>query len=74
MTKVETNYQGLESLAPATGMGEVHLAVTDAGRALEFYRDVLRLVELPSDDGEISLGAGSKVLVVLHPEIGRAHV
>lgn len=67
MTKVETNHQKQDSIAPATGMGEVHLAVTDAGRALEFYRDVLGLDELAADGGEIHLGAGSKVLVVLHP-------
>ncbi len=67
MTQVEINHEKHESIAPATGMGEVHLAVTDAGRALEFYRDVLGLDELPADGGEINLGVGSKTLVVLHP-------
>lgn len=54
------------SIAAATGMGAVHLAVTDRARAAAFYRDVLGLE--PTDDGPLlRLGAGGRELVVLHP-------
>src|ERR1051326_1899723 len=60
-----------ESIAAATGMGAVELAVTDGDRALRFYRDYVGLTPLPSEDGTIRLGAGNRELVVLHPDAER---
>ncbi|HEX4628865.1 MAG TPA: VOC family protein, partial [Gemmatimonadales bacterium] len=59
------------SIAAATGMGEVELAVTDGERALRFYRDYVGLTPRPSQDGAIALGAGDRELVVLHPGADR---
>lgn len=67
MTRVKTDEPKQKSIAPATGMGTVHLSVTDPGRALDFYRDLLGLALLPAEGGQIHLGAGSRELVVLHP-------
>jgi catechol 2,3-dioxygenase len=55
------------SIAARTGVGAVHLAVTDGARALEFYRDAVGLTPLSVADDRIHLGAGSRELVVLHP-------
>lgn len=56
-----------ESIAAGTGVGAVHLAVTDRDRSLPFWKDVLGLSLLAEDDGTIRLGAGERELVVLHP-------
>jgi len=48
-------------------MGSVELAVTDAGRALGFWRDYVGLTPLPSDGPELRMGVGERELVVLHP-------
>ncbi len=56
-----------QSIAAATGVGAVELAVTDADRALRFYRDYVGLTPLESRESEIRLGAGGRELVVLHP-------
>ena len=56
-----------ESIAAATGMGAVELAVTDGERAQRFYRDYVGLTPLASPDGEIRMGAGGRELVVLYP-------
>jgi catechol 2,3-dioxygenase len=56
-----------QSIATATGMGKVELAVTDAERSLRFYRDYVGLTPLPGDGPEIRLGAGERELLVLHP-------
>jgi len=55
------------SIAAATGVGAVHLGVTDGDRALRFYRDYVGLTPLPSSDGAIRMGAGNRELVVLYP-------
>ena len=55
------------SLPPTTGVGAVHLSVTDGLRALEFYRDVVGLTPMAVDKAEIHLGSGSRELVVLYP-------
>jgi len=55
------------SIAARTGMGSVELAVTDAGRALGFWRDYVGLTPLPSDGPELRMGVGERELVVLHP-------
>src|SRR5258708_3030924 len=59
------------SIAAATGMGAVELAVTDGDRALRFYRDYVGLTPQPSSDGAIRLGAGGRELVVLYPDAER---
>src|SRR5258708_589153 len=55
------------SLPAATGVGAVHLSVTDAGRALAYYREVVGLTRIEVDDGRIHLGSGARELVVLYP-------
>jgi catechol 2,3-dioxygenase len=55
------------SIAAETGVGAVHVAVTDADRALRFYRDYVGLTPLESDQGILRMGAGGRELVVLHP-------
>jgi catechol 2,3-dioxygenase len=55
------------SVPAATGVGAVYLAVTDAERALRFYRDYLGLTLLASGDDALRLGAGGRELVVLQP-------
>jgi catechol 2,3-dioxygenase len=56
-----------QSIAAATGMGTVDLAVTDAERALRFYRDYVGLTPLPGDGPQVHMGAAGRELVVLHP-------
>ncbi|HEX8754092.1 MAG TPA: VOC family protein [Solirubrobacterales bacterium] len=46
--------------------GPVHLEVTDVGRSLAFWRDLLGLAELDRAGAEARLGAGGRELVVLH--------
>lgn len=55
------------SIAAKTGMGTVDIAVTDADRALRFYRDYVGLTQLPGDGPELRMGAHGRELVVLHP-------
>ena len=55
------------SIAAATGVGPVEIAVTDGERALRFYRDYVGLTPLESHGSEIRLGSGGRELVVLHP-------
>src|SRR5215831_21243741 len=55
------------SIAAATGMGAVELAVTDGDRALQFYRDYVGLTPLPSPDRAVRMGAGGRELVLLYP-------
>ena len=59
------------SIAAKTGMGAVHLGVTDGSRALRFYQDTLGLKLLRTDGDTISLGAGSRELIVLHAGAAR---
>jgi catechol 2,3-dioxygenase len=58
------------SLPPTTGVGAVHLSVTDGPRALQFYRDVVGLTPLAVDKSEMHLGARSRELVVLYAGAG----
>ncbi|TAN34863.1 glyoxalase [bacterium] len=57
----------VQSIAAATGMGAVDIAVTDSDRALRFYRDYVGLTALPGEGPEIRMGAAARPLVVLHP-------
>jgi catechol 2,3-dioxygenase len=59
--------QADSGLAAETGIGAVHIAVTDGSVGLRFYRDYVGLTEMPSDGPEIRLGAAGRELVVLHP-------
>ena len=47
--------------------GPVHLDVTDAGRALGFWHDIVGLAILDSAAEELRLGVDGRELVVLHP-------
>lgn len=62
------------SIAAATGMGAVHVGVTDGDRALRFYRDYVGLTALAPGDGSIRMGVGDRELVVLHPGAERSVV
>src|SRR5262245_6772757 len=62
------------SIAAKTGMGPVEIAVTDADRAMRFYRDYVGLTTLPSEGSTIRMGAHGRELVVLHPGAERAVV
>jgi catechol 2,3-dioxygenase len=55
------------SLPAATGVGAVHLAVTDGSRAMAFYRDVVGLAPISVGTDEIHMGVGVRDLVVLYP-------
>jgi catechol 2,3-dioxygenase len=59
------------SIAAQTGVGAVHLAVTDADAALKFYRDYVGLTPLDSEKDALRFGAGERELVVLHPGAAR---
>ncbi len=52
-------------------LGPVHLAVTDAERALAFWTQTLGLKALESPGPELRLAAGARELVVLHPGAAR---
>ena len=56
-----------QSIAAATGVGAVDLAVTDADRALRFYRDYVGLTQLPGEGPQLRMGAAGREIVVLHP-------
>ena len=51
----------------ATRLGPVHIAVTEAERALSVWRDMVGLTVLARDDKGVTLGAGGKPLIVLEP-------
>ncbi len=55
------------NLPPTTRLGPVHIAVTDAERALIIWRDMVGLSEIGRDEQGIALGAGGKTLIVLEP-------
>ncbi|MFI5282871.1 MAG: VOC family protein [Candidatus Dormibacterales bacterium] len=57
----------VQSISAKTGMGAVDVAVTDADRALRFYRDYVGLTPIPGDGPAIHMGAAGRDLVVLHP-------
>ncbi len=59
------------SIATATGMGAVEIAVTDRDRALRFYQDYVGLTPIAGDGPELRMGAAGRELVVLHPDAER---
>ncbi len=52
-------------------MGEVHLNVIDVDRSLRFWRDLIGLAVISEQDHSVSLGAGGRTLLVLHPDAQR---
>jgi catechol 2,3-dioxygenase len=57
-----------QGLVPdATRLGPVHIAVTEAERALSVWRDLVGLTVLARDEKAITLGAGGTPLIVLEP-------
>lgn len=54
-------------IAPQTGVGAVHLDVTDPDSARRFYSEVLGLVLLDEEGGVLRFGVPGRELVVLHP-------
>src|SRR5207302_4963013 len=52
-------------------VGPVHLTVTDAGRALSVWRDMVGLTVQSRSPQEVVLGAGKAALIVLHPDAKR---
>jgi catechol 2,3-dioxygenase len=59
------------SIAPATGVGAVHLGVTGAEPAKEFYRDVVGLALKSETEDELRFGTAERDLVVLVPGSSR---
>lgn len=55
------------SIAAGTGLGPVHLSVTDRDRALRFWQDTLGLTLMSEEDRKVRLGAGERDLAVLYP-------
>ncbi|WP_027165855.1 VOC family protein [Mesorhizobium sp. WSM3224] len=53
-------------LSQATRLGSVHLRVTDIPAALTVWRDTLGFTLFNEDDATAELGAGGRVLIVLH--------
>lgn len=61
----QTDVRSAPVLPLTTRLGEVRIAVTDRERALAIWRDVVGLVIVGETQGEVRLGAGGKVLIVL---------
>jgi catechol 2,3-dioxygenase len=59
--------KAVPSIAAQTGVGAVHIGVTDGDRAFRFYRDYVGLTPLASDEATLRMGAADRELVVLHP-------
>lgn len=62
------------SIAAATGMGPVEIAVTDGERARKFYEHYVGLTPLPAEEGAIRMGAAGREVVVLRPGAERTVV
>jgi catechol 2,3-dioxygenase len=59
------------NLPATTRLGPLHIAVTDAGRALLIWRDMVGLTEIGRDQTTITLGVGGRPLIVLEPGAAR---
>ncbi|MBE0698719.1 MAG: VOC family protein, partial [Anaerolineaceae bacterium] len=59
-----------EMIAAATTIGEVQLFVADLDRAVNFYEKELGFQLLERGDGQASLGAGERRLVILNERPG----
>jgi len=61
----QTKVRSAPALPMTTRLGPVHIAVTDRGKALSIWRDVVGLDLISEEGNELRLGAGGKVLIVL---------
>jgi catechol 2,3-dioxygenase len=59
-------------LAAGTGVGAVHLGVTNRERSIRFYREVVGLEAIAEETDSASLGVDGNELVVLHDDAARA--
>ena len=64
-TSVQTNVKSQPVLPLTTTLGAVHIAVTDRGRALSIWQDVVGLDLIAENGNELTLGVGGKPLIVL---------
>src|SRR5260370_1661228 len=74
MTMTASEWQpasGSHMVSPATRLGAVHLAITDARRALALWRDLLGLTVLSEEGDAIHLGVDNRTLIVLQPGAAR---
>lgn len=63
-----TNSVATPLLVPtSTRLGTVHIAVTDAAKALAIWRDVVGLTLLSEESDKLVLGAGETPLIILYP-------
>jgi len=68
MLKIQNTMQASAPILPlSTRLGAVHIAVTSAETALAVWRDIVGLTVINQSADEIALGAGTSVLIVLHP-------
>jgi catechol 2,3-dioxygenase len=73
---MNANARGAEPAVETDSLsyGAVHLDVTDGGRALGFWHDIVGLSVLESAGEELRLGDDERELVVLHPGAERGFV
>jgi catechol 2,3-dioxygenase len=64
-TSVQTNVRSRPLLPLTTGLGPVHLAVTDRSKALAVWQDVVGLELIEEQGNALHMGAGGKTLIVL---------
>lgn len=62
---VQTNVKSEPLLPLTTGLGPVHIAVTDRAKALAIWQDVVGLELIAEAGNALTLGAGGKPLLVL---------
>ena len=60
------------TLAGGTGVGTVHLGVTNRERSIRFYREVVGLEVIAERSDSASLGVDGKELVALHADAARS--
>lgn len=61
----QSKVRSAPALPLTTGLGEVHIAVTDRAKALAIWRDVVGLELISEEGNELRLGAGGRILIVL---------
>lgn len=67
----QSSVRSTPALPLTTTIGPVRLAVTERGRALAIWRDVVGLELIAETAGLLRLGAGGKVLIELEPGAAR---
>lgn len=71
MSETHTSEATRTSIAAGSGVGAVHLSVTDGDQAVDFYQGILGLQTISRSADEIRLGAVGEELVVLHAGAAR---